>query len=173
LKKHINYQDIKKKSFIYHLLSWIGPKGSITGFHCDWSENLNIQIKGEKFFYLVSPEFNNCMYISDKFERISSVSMIDLKNYDEKKFPLFKNAKVYKAHLKEGDAIYIPRGWWHYVESLSPSIGVSFHYWKIGGFFRDLIWEVIKVLLHDIGIYKRINCVCHSLNDKGKRLKRG
>jgi len=173
LKKHIEYKNIKEKALLYHLLSWIGPKGSITGFHCDWSENLNVQIKGEKYFYLVSPEYNKYMYISSKFERISSLSKVDIKNFDQKKFPLFEQAKVIKVHLKQGDAIYIPRGWWHYVESLTPSIGISCHYWATGGFFRDLIPETLKVFLHDMGIYKRINCACHVLDKNGKRVKRG
>jgi len=173
LKEHIEYKNIKKRALMYHLLSWIGPKGSITGFHCDWSENINIQIRGEKNFYLVSPEYNQYMYISEKFERISWTSQVDLKKIDESKFPLFKKAKLLKVNLKESDAIYIPRGWWHYVESLSPSVGVSMHYWSFFNFFRDLLFETSKVLLHDVGLYKKNNCSCHFLNDKGKRLKRG
>ena len=173
LKKHINYKNIKNNSVMHHLLAWIGPKGTITGFHADWAENLNIQIKGKKFFYLVSPEYNNYMYISERFERISMTSHIDLKNFNEAKFPLFKKAKLIKVTMEEGDAIYIPRGWWHYVESLSPSINVSIHYWNIGNFFRDLIIELTKVFLHDAGLYKKYNCSCHTHNDKGKRLKRG
>jgi hypothetical protein len=173
LKKHIEYNNIKKNAFFYHLLSWIGPKGSITGFHCDWSENLNVQIRGEKFFYLVSPDDDKYMYISKKFERISSTSNIDINNWDKKKFPLFEKAKVIRVHLKEGDAIYIPRGWWHYVESLTPSIGISFHYWRFKNMFRDLFLGTIKVFLHDIGLYKKYNCACHTIDSKGKRLKRG
>ena len=60
-----------------------------------------------------------------------------------------------------------------YVESLTPSIGISCHYWATGGFFRDLIPETLKVFLHDMGIYKRINCACHVLDKNGKRVKRG
>ena len=75
--------------------------------------------------------------------------------------------------LDEGDAIYIPRGWWHYVESIEPSINVSIHYWRTVNFFRDLLIELLKVFLHDIGLYKKNNCSCHSLDKYGKRLKRG
>ena len=173
LKSHINYENIKKNSVIRHLLGWIGPKGTITGFHCDWSENINIQIKGKKIFYLVSPVFNKFMYISKRFERISWTSHVDLNAFDERKFPLFKQAKVFKIILNEGDAIYIPRGWWHYVESLEPSINVSVHYWTLRSIFKDLIIELIKVFFHDIGIYKKNNCSCHTNNSQGKRVKRG
>ena len=50
LKKHIEYQNIKDNSVICQLLGWIGPSGTITGFHADWSENINVQIKGKKIF---------------------------------------------------------------------------------------------------------------------------
>jgi len=173
LKKHINYNNIKNKSLIYHLLGWIGPAGTITGFHCDWSENINVQIKGKKIFYLVNPKYNKYMYISDRFERISWTSSIELKNLDHNKFPLFKNVKLIKVVLDEGDAIYIPRGWWHYVESIEPSINVSIHYWRTVNFFRDLLIELLKVFLHDIGLYKKNNCSCHTKNTEGKRVKRG
>lgn len=173
LKEDLDYSYIKSKSLVCHLLSWIGPKGSITGFHCDWSENINIQIKGQKNFYIVSPKFNDKMYISEKFERISWTSKVDLKKLNKNKFPLFKKAKVIKVKLTDGDLIYIPRGWWHYVESLSPSIGISFHFWNWFDFFRDLLYETFLVLLHDIGLYKKNNCSCHALDKFGNRLKRG
>ena len=172
LKKHIQYQDVKKNSMYCHLLSWIGPKGAITGFHADWGENINTSIRGKKRFYLVSPKYNECMYPSKKFERATTLCHIDPKNYDEKKFPLFKKAKLEKVILEEGDALYIPRGWWHYTESLTPTINVSFHYWRFVNFFRDLLTEAAKMYLHNFGLYKKYNCACHTVDDKGKRLIR-
>jgi len=172
LKKHINYQNIKKNSIIYNLLSWIGPKSTITGFHADWAENINIQIKGKKIFYLVSPKYNKNMYPSGKFERFSTGSLVDLKSYDKNKFPLFEESEIIKVILEAGDAIYLPRGWWHYVESLEPSINVSIHYWKLSGIFRDLIIGLLKMFFHNIGLYKKYNCACHTFNEKGERLLR-
>jgi len=173
LKKHIKYDNIKKNCIFYHLLAWIGPSGTITGFHADWSENLNVQIKGKKNWYLASPEYNDKMYINDRFERISITSQIDLQNLNDANFPLFRKVKVIKVTVDEGDAIYVPRGWWHYVESLEPSISVSVHYWRLGPVFKDLIVELFKVFLHDVGLFKKDNCACHTYNNKGKRIKRG
>ena len=121
----------------------------------------------------MSPKYNENMYISEKFERISWTSNVDLKKIKTNKFPLFKKANVIKVKLTDGDLIYIPRGWWHYVESLSPSIGISFHFWNWFDFFRDLLFETFLVLLHDIGLYKKNNCSCHAIDKFGKRLKRG
>ena len=172
LKEHINYENVKKHSVHCNVLSWIGPKGAITGFHADWSENINISIKGKKKFYLVSPKYNEFMYPSKKFERATILSNVNLKDVDESKFPLFKKAKIIKVILEEGDALYIPRGWWHYAESLTPTINVSFHYWNLFNFFRDMVIEISKMLLHNIGLYKKYNCTCHSYNEKGERFVR-
>ena len=172
LKEHINYENVKKNSVHCNILSWIGPKGAITGFHADWSENINISIKGKKNFYLVSPKYNEFMYPSKKFERATILSNVNLKDVDENKFPLFKKAKITKVILEEGDALYIPRGWWHYAESLTPTINVSFHYWNLFNFFRDMVIEISKMLLHNIGLYKKYNCTCHSYNEKGERFVR-
>ena len=172
LKKQIDYSDIRKKSIIYSLLAWIGPKSSITGFHADWAENINVQIRGKKIFYIVSPEYNKNMYPSETYERFSSASRVDLKNFDIEKFPLFDKSIIIKVELNPSDAIYLPRGWWHYVESLEPSINVSVHFWKFNSFFKDFVVGLLKMLFHNIGFYKKFDCACHNINEKGKRVVR-
>lgn len=42
------------------------------------------------------------------------------------KFPLFREAKYMETVLREGESLYIPVGWWHYVRSLDVSMSVSF-----------------------------------------------
>ncbi|KAF2675530.1 Clavaminate synthase-like protein [Microthyrium microscopicum] len=43
-----------------------------------------------------------------------------------KEFPLLGNAAYLEGILAPGECLYIPKGWWHYVRSLSPSFSVSF-----------------------------------------------
>lgn len=43
-----------------------------------------------------------------------------------RRFPLFADAPFVDCILGEGDCLYIPVGWWHYVRSLSVSFSVSF-----------------------------------------------
>lgn len=43
-----------------------------------------------------------------------------------KKFPMFVQAEYQEAILGPGECLYIPLGWWHYVESLNVSVSVSF-----------------------------------------------
>ena len=45
----------------------------------------------------------------------------------EKRFPLFADAEYVEGVLHAGECLYIPIGWWHFVESLEVSFNVS--YW--------------------------------------------
>jgi hypothetical protein len=44
----------------------------------------------------------------------------------EQDFPEFSDAVYVEGILEEGECLFIPRGWWHYVRSLSASFSVSF-----------------------------------------------
>ncbi|KAL1306057.1 hypothetical protein AAFC00_004183 [Neodothiora populina] len=44
----------------------------------------------------------------------------------EAKYPLFNNASFVEGVLGPGECMYIPTGWWHYIESLSTSFSMSF-----------------------------------------------
>ena len=44
-----------------------------------------------------------------------------------KQFPLFNRTQPMAVILQEGDALFIPNGYWHAVESLSIGISVTVH----------------------------------------------
>lgn len=44
----------------------------------------------------------------------------------KEEYPLFAETEYLEAVLAPGECLYIPLGWWHYVESLSTSFSVSF-----------------------------------------------
>jgi lysine-specific demethylase 8 len=54
---------------------------------------------------------------------------VDLDNIDVKEFPGMKGLEFMDCILEEGDLLYIPPKWWHYVRSLSISFSVSF-WWR-------------------------------------------
>jgi lysine-specific demethylase 8 len=54
---------------------------------------------------------------------------IDLDNIDVKEFPRMEGLEFMDCILEEGDLLYIPPKWWHYVRSLSISFSVSF-WWR-------------------------------------------
>ena len=44
--------------------------------------------------------------------------------------------------------------------------------YKLNSFFKDFTTGLSKMLFHNIGLYKKHNCACHTYNDKGKRVLR-
>ena len=56
--------------------------------------------------------------------------MVSLHEPDLARFPRFAEAlrHALSAELEPGDALYIPYGWWHHVESLTP-FNVLVNYW--------------------------------------------
>lgn len=104
--------------------SWIGPKNTISTMHTDDKHNLLCQVMGEKLIILASPEEASNLYPYDGL--LNNTSQIDPENLDFQEFPLTKNVKFFKLILKAGETLYIPKLWFHYVRSLTPSISVSF-----------------------------------------------
>ena len=102
-------------------LGWLGPKGTITGFHFDYADGLLAQVCGQKFVQLVSPQQSPCMYPSTKFDYGSKLCRADSRQFDPQEFPRFAEVRMQVSHLNPGQMLYIPHGWWHQVESLSAS----------------------------------------------------
>ncbi|MEM8999418.1 MAG: cupin-like domain-containing protein [Bacteroidota bacterium] len=50
---------------------------------------------------------------------------IDFADPDFEKWPALQNAKGHIAHLKHGNVIYIPEGYWHHMKYISPGFSMS------------------------------------------------
>ena len=98
---------------------WIGLSKTITPFHFDKKDNIFYQLVGQKYLILIAPE----EFPFPLAAGFTNTSDIDLKTVIESKTNLKTFAEVL---LKPGEILYIPKGWWHYCESLSKqSISVS------------------------------------------------
>ncbi|KJH51354.1 hypothetical protein DICVIV_02473 [Dictyocaulus viviparus] len=104
---------------------WIGPGGTISPLHTDPRENLFCQIMGRKFFRLVSPAHSEYVYA---FEDgiITNTSQVDALNPNLGEYPNFAKVQCWDGVVESGDVLFIPKGWWHLVSSLSNSISISF-----------------------------------------------
>jgi len=116
--------DYDGRSFL-----WIGPKGTKTPWHYDLTNNLFIQIQGQKKITLIPFEHNINMYNNNHV--YTDIPSFDY-NLEEvyNKFPNFSNIKPIELIINEGDVLFIPLGWWHKVQSLNPSISLSFTNFK-------------------------------------------
>lgn len=52
---------------------------------------------------------------------------VDVNAPDANSFPLFMRVPYSECTLGEGDILYIPRRWWHFVRATAPSVSVN--YW--------------------------------------------
>lgn len=108
--------------------AWLGPIGTVSPMHYDPKHNLLCQVVGMKRIILAAPKDTDNLY-PHPGEMLKNTSQIDADRPDYERFPLVKTVKFYSLILNEGDMLYIPMGWWHYVRSLSKSFSVSF-WWE-------------------------------------------
>ena len=150
---------------------WIGPQGTVTGYHIDWADNIFAQIQGRKLIKLIAPADSPCMYPSSKFDPGALLSQVNADAHDFSRFPLYLKARPRYVILEPGEMLFIPRGWWHYVRSLDPSISVNSFGWDLKGLLFDQGSMAVKMLLHHLKLYNVDNCTCH-ITKNGTRLAR-
>jgi len=103
---------------------WIGSKGTRSGLHFDRRDNLLAQIQGEKRVLICPPSAGRCLY---PFPGNIEKSRIDIENPDFASHPRLHDSRFRQATLREGEILYLPRMWWHFVRSLDPSLSIN--YW--------------------------------------------
>ncbi|KAG2579844.1 hypothetical protein PVAP13_6NG304100 [Panicum virgatum] len=108
--------------------AWFGPHGTLTPLHHDLHHNLFAQVLGRKYFRLYPASVSVELYPQTE-TILSNTSQVDLDNFDETEFPKAADLEFMDGILEEGDLLYIPPKWWHYVRSLSISFSVSF-WWR-------------------------------------------
>ncbi|XP_034429782.1 HSPB1-associated protein 1 homolog isoform X2 [Hippoglossus hippoglossus] len=109
---------------------WIGAEGANTPCHLDsYGCNLVLQVQGRKRWHLFPPEDTSKLYPTRiPFEESSVFSQVDVLQPDLGRFPNFQRARAHVVTLQPGQVLYVPRHWWHYVESVDP-VTVSVNSW--------------------------------------------
>ncbi|MBK8265694.1 MAG: cupin-like domain-containing protein [Nannocystis sp.] len=95
---------------------WIGPAGTHTPLHHDIDNSLLCQISGRKRVRLAPPESVALLALAR-----GVYSRWDPTSADEADAP----ERLIEAEVGPGEALFIPAGWWHQVDALTPSITVT------------------------------------------------
>jgi hypothetical protein len=110
---------------------WIGHASNVSA-HYDTTDNLACVAAGTRRFTLFAPELIGKLYVGpiDNTMAGQPVSLAASSAADALKYPLFEQVKDHAliVELQPGDALYLPKLWWHKVESIAP-FNVLVNYW--------------------------------------------
>jgi hypothetical protein len=99
---------------------WLGPKGTLTPWHHDLTNNLLVQVMGRKRVRMAPPW---------AFDRMKN-SRHCFSDWGNEALPAGEGdaatPPVLEAIIGPGEAIFLPVGWWHQVEALDLSASMSF-----------------------------------------------
>lgn len=115
LTEDFSYPDIGLSFFKKLPVLFFGGKGAKVQMHydIDMADIMLCHFGGKKRVYLFPPEQTKYIYrVPFSF---SSLFDIDYENPDYEKYPALKNLQGEVAELNQGDVIYIPSGYWHYI----------------------------------------------------------
>jgi hypothetical protein len=115
---------------------WLGGAGVRTPLHHDLPENLYAVVFGSKRIALVPRGERRNVYPNRRLSRAPNFSRVDAFAPDTTRFPRFKRVQPLVCEVGPGECLYIPRLWWHTVESLEPSASLSL--WFANGFVAAL-----------------------------------
>jgi len=108
---------------------WLGGPVK-TQIHNDRDHNLACVIAGHRRFVLFPPEQVANLYIGP-LDNPPPLSLVDPEAPDFTAFPRFREAlrAARVAHLAPGDALLMPRYWWHHVTSRDPCNAMVNYWW--------------------------------------------
>ncbi len=112
---------------------WIGHPADVSS-HYDTFDNLACVIGGHRRFTLYAPEHIGKLYMGPIDHTMAGppVSLAASAGAGRAgRFPLFESIRdqALVAELEPGDALYLPKLWWHQVESTAPFNVMVNHWW--------------------------------------------
>jgi hypothetical protein len=105
---------------VHNTFLFIGPPGAVTRAHYDPANVLIVQMLGTKRLRLFAPWDSEFLY-----DLPDHRSAADVRDPDPVRHPLVRLAVERSVTLEPGSALFVPAGWWHQVESETPSLSFT------------------------------------------------
>lgn len=124
LKKDVYYNDVTGGKVLQWLpYMFFGGEGSATRNHfdIDMSHVFISQFEGTKKIWLFPNNQSDLMYkLPYNFHSIANLKTSKLDEY-----PGLKFLKGFEAEIHQGDTLYMPAGWWHYIQYETQGYSIS------------------------------------------------
>jgi hypothetical protein len=112
---------------VYSSSIWLGTEPTYTPLHRDPNPNLFCQLHSSKFLRLLPPTTGEKLFFQVQARirqqansRIRNVEMMEGKEREELQRAVWnpeEEVDLHEVEVEPGDALYIPKGWWHSVKS--------------------------------------------------------
>lgn len=112
-----------------------GP-GALTPLHREIADNFFCVFSGEKEFVLFPANETRNLYALSVLSGAPHFSHVEPRDSDLSRFPRVSKVTPWRCTLRAGDAIYVPRRWWHAVSTSQPAVGMG--YWWAEGIHSTL-----------------------------------
>lgn len=113
---------------------WFGHESSVA-CHYDTMDNVACVVAGKRRFTLYPPDAIDDLYVGpiDVTMAGQPVSLAASSMAPEVRYPRFERARprALVAELEPGDALYIPKLWWHQVDAIG-SVNILVNFWWDG-----------------------------------------
>ena len=131
------------KGDIYDTNLWIGTPPTYTPLHKDPNPNLFIQLSSRKAIRIFSPKTGRGIFDAVHTEIWSGQGtgmgnaafrgeeMMQGQERAVSDRRVWRECEVggYEVEVEPGDAVYIPKGWWHSIKSLGEGVNASVNWW--------------------------------------------
>ncbi|KAJ7972738.1 2-oxoglutarate (2OG) and Fe(II)-dependent oxygenase superfamily protein [Quillaja saponaria] len=131
LSKDIQTPESLETKALASINLWMNNAQSRSSTHYDPHHNLLCIVSGCKQVYLWPPSASPCLYPMPIYGEASNHSFVALENPDFSVYPRAEQSMEFsqKVVLHAGDALFIPEGWFHQVDSDDLTIAVNF-WWQ-------------------------------------------
>jgi hypothetical protein len=127
------------KGDIYDSNIWLGIPPTYTPLHKDPNPNLFLQIASDKVVRLFTPAVGSAIF-RDAQQKIGSQGSAAFRGdemmegpervvLDDAVWNCPEGTEGYEVTVKAGDALFIPKGWWHSIKSIGTDVTASANWW--------------------------------------------
>lgn len=119
---------------------WMGGKPTATTLHYDSNHNLLVVLRGAKQVQLFPPSATQALEAGRAYSASANHSTLTVpaEAHDLFQAPRIENCPLepWLARLEAGDALFLPQGWWHQVDSGTRTVALN--YW-VAGFVEEVL----------------------------------